>query len=110
MEVAPTRGPKYNAYARDQTLAKQAVRAVAMEENHRARAQPPTLQPPQSIDSSVSAVEGGSANAELVFDPPPAPPPTPEQKLDFLHYLVKRGIVNEGFAEGRVPEQYKKNR
>jgi len=72
--------------------------------------QPPTLQPPQSIDSSVSAVEGDSANAELVFDSPPAPPPTPEQKLDFLHYLVKRGIVNEGFAEGRVPEQYKKNR
>ena len=69
--------------------------------------QPPTLQPPQSIDSSVSAVESGSANAELEFD---APPPTPEQKLDFLHYLVKRGIVNEGFAEGQVPEQYKKNK
>jgi hypothetical protein len=69
--------------------------------------QPPTLQPPQSIDSSVSAVESGSANAELVFDPPP--PPTPEQKLDFLHYLVKQGIVNEGFAEGQVPEQYKNN-
>lgn len=72
--------------------------------------QPPILQPPQSIDSSVSAGEGGSAKAELVFHSPPAPPPTPEQKLDFLHYLVKRGIVNEGFAEGQVPEQYKENR
>ena len=65
-------------------------------------------QPPQSIDSSESAVESGSANSELVIDPPP--PPTPEQKLDFLHYLVKRGIVNEGFAEGQVPIQYKKNK
>ncbi|TMD59898.1 MAG: hypothetical protein E6I91_19420 [Chloroflexi bacterium] len=70
--------------------------------------QPPTSQPPQSIDSSESAVESGSANSELVIDPPP--PPTPEQKLDFLHYLVKRGIVNEGFAEGQVPIQYKKNK
>lgn len=69
--------------------------------------QPPTQQPPQSIDSSVSAVESGSAHSESVFDPPP--PPTQEQKLDFLHYLVKRGIVNEGFAEGQVPEQYKSN-
>ena len=38
----------------------------------------------------------------------PPPSPTPEQKLAFLHYLVKRGIVNEGFSEGQVPRQYKK--
>jgi hypothetical protein len=35
------------------------------------------------------------------------PPPTAAQKLEFLRYLVKRGIVNEGFAAGQVPEQYK---
>lgn len=35
-------------------------------------------------------------------------PPTPEQQLEFLQFLVKRGIVNEGFEEGKVPEQYKK--
>lgn len=33
--------------------------------------------------------------------------PTPQQQLDFLNYLVKRGLVNEGFAEDRVPEQYR---
>ena len=25
--------------------------------------------------------------------------PTPQQRLEFLHYLVQRGIVNEGFEE-----------
>jgi len=34
--------------------------------------------------------------------------PTPEKHLEFLHYLVKRGIVNEGFAEGKVPNQYRR--
>ncbi len=38
-----------------------------------------------------------------------APPlPTPEQKLAFLQYLVKRGIINEGFEEEQLPRQYKK--
>lgn len=37
------------------------------------------------------------------------PSPTPEQKLAFLQYLVKRGIVNEGFGEGQLPRQYKKS-
>ncbi len=39
----------------------------------------------------------------------PPPSPTPEQKLAFLQYLVKRGIVNEGFNEGQIPRQYKKS-
>ena len=25
--------------------------------------------------------------------------PSPQQRLEFLHYLIKRGIVNEGFEE-----------
>lgn len=33
--------------------------------------------------------------------------PTTAQKLVFLKYLVQRGLVNEGFAEGQEPEQYK---
>jgi hypothetical protein len=52
---------------------------------------------------------------ESVIQPPPPtaneelpPAPSGEQKLEFLHYLVKRGIVNEGFTEGQVPEQYRK--
>ena len=36
------------------------------------------------------------------------PSPTPEQKLEFLRYLVKRGIVNEGFTAGQTPQQYRK--
>jgi hypothetical protein len=27
--------------------------------------------------------------------------PSPQQRLEFLHYLIKRGIVNEGFEEDR---------
>jgi hypothetical protein len=37
------------------------------------------------------------------------PSPTPEQKLAFLQYLVKRGTINEGFSEEQVPGQYKKS-
>ena len=37
------------------------------------------------------------------------PSPTPEQKLAFLQYLVKRGIVNEGFDREQLPRQYKKS-
>jgi hypothetical protein len=33
---------------------------------------------------------------------------TSEQKLAFLRYLVKRGILNEGFAEDDVPDQYRR--
>jgi hypothetical protein len=28
-------------------------------------------------------------------------PPSPQQRLEFLQYLIKRGIVNEGFEEDR---------
>jgi hypothetical protein len=31
---------------------------------------------------------------------------TMEQRLEFLRYLVKHGIVNEGFARDQRPEQY----
>ena len=36
------------------------------------------------------------------------PSPTFQQRLVFLRHLVKQGVINEGFAEGQVPEQYKK--
>jgi hypothetical protein len=59
--------------------------------------------------------------AEEILNPPtkkedlskaPISPPSPtlEQKLAFLQYLVKRGIVNEGFSEEQLPRQYKKSR
>lgn len=34
--------------------------------------------------------------------------PTSEQQMGFLRYLINRGLVNEGFEEGKVPEQYRK--
>ena len=50
--------------------------------------------------------------------PAPVPPasarpksePEVEQHLEFLRYLVSRGIVNEGFPDDQAPAQYKKNR
>ncbi|HLI09109.1 MAG TPA: hypothetical protein VKV40_21275 [Ktedonobacteraceae bacterium] len=48
---------------------------------------------------------------------PPLPPkqklepgPEVEQHLEFLRYLVLRGVLNEGFPEDQTPEQYRKNR
>jgi len=37
-----------------------------------------------------------------------SPNPMAERHLEFLRYLVKHGLVNEGFAEGTVPDQYRK--
>ena len=76
----------------------------------------PPSRPPQPFPSSptpeeradisrptpVEATREKAAAAETV------PSPTPEQKLEFLRYLVKRGIVNEGFTTGQTPEQYRK--
>ena len=39
-----------------------------------------------------------------------APAPTTEQRLAFMRYLAQRGLLNEGFAEGQTPDQYKKKR
>jgi hypothetical protein len=33
-----------------------------------------------------------------------------EQRLAFLQYLVSHGLVNEGFEEGEVPEQYRRQK
>jgi hypothetical protein len=37
-----------------------------------------------------------------------SPSPTFEQQLAFLQYLMKRGLINEGFTEGQVPKQYRR--
>jgi hypothetical protein len=34
--------------------------------------------------------------------------PTPEQQMAFLQYLIHRGLINEGFEDGKIPEQYRK--
>ncbi|HVB22163.1 MAG TPA: hypothetical protein VNG51_09485 [Ktedonobacteraceae bacterium] len=75
------------------------------------KAEPPSpllpANPPveQTVDSSASNT---SIEAKAIFSDVP-PTPTPEQQLEFLSYLVQRGLVNEGFPEGQVPEQYRKN-
>ena len=45
----------------------------------------------------------GEASASSI-----SPSSTAERQLEFLRYMVKRGLVNEGFAEGTEPDQYKK--
>ena len=57
--------------------------------------------PPPPIEK-VKEVRIGEASASSI-----SPTPRAERQLEFLHYLVKRGIVNEGFAEGTTPDQYK---
>lgn len=34
--------------------------------------------------------------------------PNPQRQLEFLQYLVQRGLVNEGFSEEQIPDQYKR--
>jgi hypothetical protein len=75
--------------------------------------QPPTpATPPQPsvtppVETAKTVIDGQSETTLPAVPPPVLLVPTPEQKLEFLHYLVKRGIVNEGFAEGQVPKQYR---
>lgn len=52
--------------------------------------------------SPVSVTQVHRASPENI------PAPTAEQHLAFLRYLVQKGLVNEGFAEGHVPDQYKR--
>jgi len=59
---------------------------------------------PPSQPPSKELPQGHAPSAE----DSPAPAPTFEQRLVFLRHLVKRGVINEGFAEGKVPDQYKK--
>ncbi len=61
----------------------------------------------QTIDNGMSGTSGTPTSAKAVFSDIP-PTPTPEQQLEFLSYLVRRGLVNEGFPEGQVPDQYRK--
>jgi hypothetical protein len=44
-----------------------------------------------------------SSNVELTSETVP----TSEQQMAFLQYLVSRGLINEGFEEDNIPEQYR---
>jgi len=60
------------------------------------------LPPPPPAEKIRNAAPDGREGRSSTISP------TPEKHLEFLHYLVKRGIVNEGFAEGKVPDQYRR--
>jgi hypothetical protein len=68
-------------------------------------ATPPPVPHTPPVETSSIAKE--SIPAQTKSTRPEMLTPTPEQKLEFLHYLVRRGIVNEGFTEGQAPRQYK---
>ncbi|MDQ2905773.1 MAG: hypothetical protein M3Y81_19790 [Chloroflexota bacterium] len=65
----------------------------------------PPLLPPRG-EMTTEPIRGPIGAPSANMQPIPA---TPEQRLDFLRYLVQRGIVNEGFEQGRVPQQYRRN-
>jgi len=84
--------------------------------------QPSSLPPSPPVSTTSEKTEPSKAPALEAAEAPTEQPKTPEQKetttssmptptaeqqLEFLRYLVKRGIVNEGFAEGQTPEQYR---
>jgi len=69
---------------------------------------PPQIPVSPPVEKPITALDAPPTQGKTSLPTTPPPTPTPEQKLEFLHYLVRRGIVNEGFAEGQVPEQYRK--
>jgi hypothetical protein len=78
---------------------------------------PPPPPSPSPSDEQSERKQAGDHKGPPLQEPPPAAkepvrslPPTTEQQLEFLHYLVKRGIVNEGFEQGKEPEQYRRNK
>jgi hypothetical protein len=63
----------------------------------------PPSTPPGQQESKFSSTSV-SDDADVV-----PPIPTSEQHLEFLSYLYKRGLVNEGFEEDKIPDQYRRD-
>lgn len=57
--------------------------------------EPPASSPRASIEHAATA---GSLS----------PTEQTQRRLEFMRYLVQRGIVNEDFPEGQLPEQYRR--
>lgn len=70
----------------------------------------PDHRPKGPLSSAENAPDANSVQTPETAANRSALKPTPEQQLDFLNYLVKRGLVNEGFSEDRVPQQYRHTR
>ena len=73
--------------------------------NERKEITSPIPPPTEKIRETSAPINTGGEAPALALPPSSSP----QQQLEFLRYLVKRGIVNEGFVEGHVPEQYRRN-
>ncbi|HET8913348.1 MAG TPA: hypothetical protein VFN23_17870 [Ktedonobacteraceae bacterium] len=51
--------------------------------------------------------ENQSRSPEQNNTPSPRQASDQEQQLEFLYYLVKKGVVNEGFDPDELPDQYR---
>ena len=69
---------------------------------------PPVLEERNEPLSPPPAEKAREATPEAREDRSSVISPAPEKHLAFLRFLVKRGIVNEGFAEGKEPDQYRR--
>ena len=82
--------PQASMTPRLSTIEERPERAISVPNEMAETPLPPSLR--SAVDTST---EPGNENAS------PAVPstPTPRQRLEFLQYLVKRGLVNEGFED-----------
>ena len=90
-------------------LSTEAGRSIVDERpDHFVQHSPPGME--EHVDSSPLSAKKTSKemNPPTAHDGTATPAPTFEQQMGFLQYLVKRGIINEGFTEGQVPKQYKR--
>ncbi|MBA2677679.1 MAG: hypothetical protein H0U76_04685 [Ktedonobacteraceae bacterium] len=62
---------------------------------------------PTEVSPSIIPQNNGMPEISSLSDDDTQSPSDEEQHLTFLYYLVKRGVYNEGFAEGQEPEQYR---
>ncbi|GER85647.1 hypothetical protein KTAU_42810 [Thermogemmatispora aurantia] len=60
-----------------------------------------------SGEAAAQAEAGESAAASEASDSSPATL-LQQRRLEFLRYLVRRGLVNEGFEQEDLPEQYRR--
>lgn len=71
----------------------------------------PLLPPPPALSPTEQPEDKQTPEREstsVTKEPDHNVPSTPERQLEFLEYLVRHGIVNEGFEKGKEPEQYRK--
>jgi hypothetical protein len=73
---------------------------------------PTVIRPSRTTDRLPPLeIEQNEQNEQImpsILPDQPIDHPHSEQRLAFLHYLVKQGVFNEGFPNGQEPDQYKR--